>query len=73
MNLSFYVRRETRAEVKRGVVFIRELVPRRAFAAVARVLYNEPYQAVRMGHSVNLREDAGGSAAYSWDLGTREW
>src|SRR5215469_8653670 len=33
VNLRFYVRRED----KRGVVFIRELVPKRAVAAIARV------------------------------------
>ena len=66
VNLRFYVRRETNAEIRRGVVFVRELVPRRAIALVARLLYNEPYQAVRMTHAVNLHEDLGGSATYSW-------
>ena len=40
INLRFYVRHGG----ERGVVFIRELVPRRAIATIARLLYNEPYQ-----------------------------
>src|SRR5690242_13649205 len=50
VNLRFYVRREVAGEERRGVVFIRELVPRRAIATVARLLYNEPYRAVAMRH-----------------------
>ena len=44
VNLRFYARRGD----ERGVVFIRELVPRRAVAWLARLLYNEPYAAVPM-------------------------
>ena len=67
VNLRFYVRREMPdGTARRGVVFVRELVPRAAIAAVARVLYNEPYLAVPMDHSVQLDAAAGGSASYSW-------
>ena len=44
INLRFYVRHGG----ERGVVFIRELVPRRAIATIARRLYNEPYQRIPM-------------------------
>ncbi len=44
INLRFYVR----AGADRGIVFIREFVPRRAVALVARVRYNEPYVKVAM-------------------------
>ena len=44
INLRFYVRYGG----ERGVVFIRELVPRWAIATVARLLYNEPYRRVPM-------------------------
>ena len=44
VNLRFYVRRETAGEVRRGVVFIKEIVPRAAIAAVARRVYGEPYE-----------------------------
>ena len=66
VNLRFYVRRRVEAEVRRAVVFIRELVPRRAIAAVARLRYNEPYLSVPMDHSVSLDRQAGGHARYSW-------
>ena len=49
VNLRFYVRHETASgEVRRGVTFIRELVPRLAIATVAKLAYNEPYLAVPM-------------------------
>jgi uncharacterized protein len=48
LNLRFYVRRQVGIEVRRGVVFLREFVSRRAIAAVARSIYNEPYQTVPM-------------------------
>ena len=44
INLRFYVRRrEPDGSIKRGVVFIREFVPRRAIAWVAKRFYEEPY------------------------------
>ena len=48
VNLRFYVRREVRGEIRRGVTFIREIVPRRLIAWVARLAYNEPYIALPM-------------------------
>ena len=50
VNLRFYVRRTVGDEVRRGVTFLRELVPRRAIAFVASAVYNEPYRAVPMRH-----------------------
>ena len=35
VNLRFYVKRETEDELRRGVVFIKEIVPKSAIAAVA--------------------------------------
>ncbi len=43
-NLRFYVREGDR----RGVVFVRELVPNAFVAGVARAIYNEPYSMARM-------------------------
>lgn len=48
VNLRTYVRRGD----ERGVVFIRELVPSRLIALVARLWYNEPYLAVPMQSTV---------------------
>ena len=52
VNLRFYVRRKSADTWRRGVVFIRELVPRRAIALVARTFYGENYVAVPMKHEI---------------------
>jgi uncharacterized protein YqjF (DUF2071 family) len=73
LNLRFYVRRFTGDDWRRGVVFIKEIVPRPAIATVARVVYNENYVALPMRHRVDLR--AGGSVAsveYGWKF-NRRW
>lgn len=49
VNLRCYVRRDLPdGEVRRGVVFVRELVARPVIALVARWWYNEPYRVARM-------------------------
>ncbi len=57
VNLRFYVRRRVGDDVRRAVVFLRELVPRRAIAWIARARYNEPYRAVPMRHWVHTSGD----------------
>ena len=52
INLRFYVRHAER----RGVSFIRELVPKRLIAWIARTIYNEPYAATEM-HSQLTQAD----------------
>jgi uncharacterized protein YqjF (DUF2071 family) len=52
VNLRFYVRARSPAGWRRGVVFVRELVPRWAIAFVARVFYGEPYTALPMRHTI---------------------
>jgi len=66
VNLRFYVRRLVAGERRRAVVFIRELVPKRAIAAVARWRYDEPYLTVPMTHSVSIDPATGGEARYGW-------
>ena len=61
VNLRFYVTRETVEEVRRGVVFVKEIVPRFAIATVARVFYGEPYESWKMNHSKN-----GNELIYGW-------
>jgi hypothetical protein len=51
------------------VVFVRELVPRRAIAFVARAMYNEPYRALPMRHTIALEPAL--TASYAWRLGGR--
>ncbi|MGV3531527.1 MAG: DUF2071 domain-containing protein, partial [Chthoniobacteraceae bacterium] len=62
VNLRFYVRRKCGGEWRRGVVFVREIVPRRAIAAVARFLYGERYVRCPMRHSVEMGPDERGRA-----------
>lgn len=63
VNLRFYVRREC----KRGVVFIRELVPKYAVAALARLAFRENYSRVPMSHRIEANtEDDVVRAEYTW-------
>ena len=71
VNLRFYVKRKAVEGWKRGVVFIRELVPRRAIATVARVFYGERYSALSMRHSIADNAD-GVSVSYEWRRG-KKW
>ncbi|WPP49742.1 YqjF family protein [Catalinimonas niigatensis] len=50
VNLRFYVRYKEDKQWKRGVVFIKELVPKTALTWVANTLYKEHYQTVPMNH-----------------------
>jgi len=67
VNLRFYVRRRAEDGWRRGVVFVKELVPRRAIAAVARRVYGERYVALPMRHAVDLsRLPEAATASYGW-------
>ena len=67
INLRFYVRREVEGEVRRGVVFVKEVVPKRAIAVVARVAYNENYVAMPVRHWARCDGDGGGyEVGYRW-------
>lgn len=61
VNLRFYVRRKIAGETRRGVVFVKEIVPRRAIAFVARVFYGEPYETWTMSHG-----SRDGEISYFW-------
>jgi len=52
INLRFYVRRQAEDGWRRGVVFVKEIVPRTAIALTARWLYNENYVALPTGNVV---------------------
>jgi uncharacterized protein YqjF (DUF2071 family) len=68
VNLRFYVRHVTpTGEVRRGVTFVQELVPRRAIALVARLAYNEPYRAVPMQSTAPVGvTERPGRVSYRW-------
>lgn len=52
INLRFYVRRKAPDGWRRGVVFIKEIVPRWAIATIARLVYNENYVVRQMRHTL---------------------
>lgn len=70
LNLRFYVRRVVGDEVRRGVVFVKEVVPSALIAGTARILYNEPYEARPMNHEFSdFSDDIGGSLSYGVTVG----
>ncbi|HEY9480535.1 MAG TPA: DUF2071 domain-containing protein [Gemmatimonadaceae bacterium] len=75
VNLRFYVRRSVPGgPPRRGVVFIRELVPRRAVAWVARLVYGEPYLRAPMSHRI-VRGSGGHpeEIAFDWRARGEAW
>jgi uncharacterized protein len=68
VNLRFYVKHKAQGVWKRGVVFIKEIVPRRALTFVANNLYNEKYVTMPMSHSWELQENRW-HVGYQWGKG----
>jgi len=64
-NLRFYVYRNQGAEKKRGVVFVKEIVPKRAIALTARLIYGENYVSLPMDHKITSERD-GIIVEYRW-------
>jgi uncharacterized protein YqjF (DUF2071 family) len=71
VNLRFYVRRREGPEWRRGVTFVKEIVPRRAVAALARFAYGENYVALPMSHRIAQPGIDPGGVEYSWICGRR--
>jgi uncharacterized protein YqjF (DUF2071 family) len=68
VNLRFYVRYKENGEWKRGVVFIKELVPRFMITFIANTLYHEHYETRKMSHTFSTTaEDL--SVEYRWMTG----
>ena len=68
VNLRFYVKRTLPSgEVRRGVAFIKEIVPRRGIAFIARLIYNENYVAFPMQHLFE-QEDMNIRVEYRWKI-----
>ena len=70
-NLRFYVRRRTETGWKRGVVFVKEIVPKWAITVVANTLYGEPYATHPMRHSWRQEGDTQ-DIQYDWKVGS-DW
>ena len=74
INLRYYVRRMVAGEIRRGVVFAREIVPRRAVAIVANHLYNESYITRPMRSEIQIAGAelaAGDTLTYEWKSTSR--
>jgi uncharacterized protein YqjF (DUF2071 family) len=67
VNLRFYVRRKVDDEWRRGVVFIKEVVPLKAITFIARWLYNENYFTRKMTSEFHLPMNRpNGHVMYRW-------
>ncbi len=57
VNLRFYVKRLENETYKRGVVFIKEIVPKAALTFVANTIYKEHYETLPMRHEWRETKD----------------
>lgn len=70
VNLRFYVKRKVKDEYKRGVVFIKEIVPKSAITFVANTIYNENYETLPMKH-VWEESDEKLKVSYLWKIANK--
>lgn len=68
VNLRFYVRYKDNGKWKRGVVFIKEIVPKPALTFVANTVYKEKYETMPMNHSWTNSNDSL-VVEYNWRKG----
>ena len=71
VNLRFYVRYKENGAWKRGVVFMKEIVPRRMITFVANTIYKEKYATHPMKHVWQTEKDTL-KVEYHWKVG-RDW
>jgi uncharacterized protein YqjF (DUF2071 family) len=65
VNLRFYVKRFENGQWKRGVVFIKEIVPKKAITFIANTLYQEHYETQKMKHEI-IEGDTTNTFIYQW-------
>ena len=70
VNLRFYVRYKENNQWKRGVVFMKEIVPRRMISFVANTLYGENYATHNMQHLFTETQDEL-CVNYRWKVGNK--
>jgi len=69
VNLRFYVRRHCGNELRRGVVFIKEISPRLVIEKAAKLFYDENYMTLPMQHEIHQANGNGSanvSVVYRW-------
>jgi uncharacterized protein len=70
VNLRFYVRYKENGQYKRGVVFIKEIVPRFAITFIANYLFNERYITLPMKNFVHITPQQQ-HIGYQWKFNNR--
>ncbi|CAM3681620.1 YqjF family protein [Flavobacterium chungbukense] len=71
VNLRFYVKRFENGQWKRGVVFIKEIVPKKAITFIANTLYQEHYETQKMRHEI-IENKNSNTFIYQWK-NEKEW
>lgn len=71
VNLRFYVKRNENGIWKRGVVFIKEIVPKKALTLVANTVYKENYETFPMRHKW-IEENNSRTIEYHWSKSNQE-
>ncbi len=69
VNLRFYVKHQDKGEEKRGVVFIKEIVPKAAISFIANTLYREKY--CRMPMSSSCKQTTELEVSYKWKFNNK--
>jgi len=57
VNLRFYVKHKAKDGWRRGVVFIKEIVPKLAISTIANLIYKEHYETCKMRHQWDITSD----------------
>lgn len=57
VNLRFYVKKKENSTWKRGVVFVKEIVPKAALSIVANTFYNENYKTLPMKNKIEIKDE----------------
>lgn len=69
VNLRFYVKKKEKDVWKRGVVFIKEIVPKYALSFVANSFYKENYKTMPMSNEIYVNNDEL-TVQYAWKNGS---
>jgi len=65
VNLRFYVKYKDGDETKRGVTFIKEIVPKPMIKLIANTFYSEKYESMKMKNEL-IENSNGMRVSYSW-------
>ena len=68
INLRFYVKRKSGGQWRRGVVFIKEIVPKKMIAFIANNLYNEKYIVLKTKSELKFENSSPSQIKYLWKV-----